>query len=76
MKNVYDIGGSPSTPKNEITINERDLAKHKVTLITQESIDNLLNKLKFPQNLEKLLIEDEAILENFLLQNNNPLAQA
>ena len=65
-----------STPKNEINISERDLAKQKVTLITQESIDNLLNKLKFPQNLEQLLIEDEAILENFLLQNTNPLAQA
>lgn len=61
-----------NSPKNEITnINEKELAASKVTLITQETIDDLLNRLKFPQNLEQLLIEDEAILENYLLQENN-----
>lgn len=54
-------------PKDQININERELATHKVTLITQELINGLLNKLKFPQNLEQLLIEDEATLEKYLL---------
>jgi hypothetical protein len=59
-------------PKNQITINEKELALHKVTLITAELIDDLLNRLKFPQNLEKLLFEDEAAIENYLLQNQPP----
>ena len=54
-------------PKDQITINERELATHKVTLVTQESINDLLSKLKFPQNVEQLLVEDEATLEKYLL---------
>lgn len=61
-------------PKDQITINERELATHKVTLITQESINELFEKLKFPQNLEQLLVEDEANLEKYLLQENNSQA--
>lgn len=63
----YLVCGSP---KNQITINQKELALHKVTLITTELIDDVLNKLKFPQNLEQMLYEDEAVLENYLLQNN------
>lgn len=59
-------------PKNQIAHDENYFAKHKVTLLTKESLDELLNQLKFPQDLEKLLSADEKILENLLLQNNIP----
>lgn len=80
MKELHDLGDPRKVysylvcglPKDQITINERELATYKVTLITQESINDLLNKLKFPQNLEKLLVEDETALENLLLQGNIP----
>ena len=59
-------------PKNQIAYDEINSARHKVTLLTKESLDELLNQLKFPQDLEKLLSNDEKILENLLLQNTNP----
>lgn len=75
IKELNDIGDPRKVysylvcglPKNQITINERDLATHKVTLITQESINDLLNRLKFPQKLEQLLVENEAALEKYLI---------
>lgn len=59
-------------PKNQIRHSELDLARDKVTLLTKETLDELLNQLKFPRDLEKLLSDDEKILENLLLQSNNP----
>lgn len=50
-------------PKSHITYNKAELAKHKVTLLTKESIDSLLNELKFPKDIEQLLLQDEQILE-------------
>ena len=60
-----------SLPKNQIKHDEKELAKHKITLLTKESLDDLLNRLKIPQDLEKLLSDDEKVLENLLLQSNN-----
>lgn len=57
-------------PKDQIVVDERKLAVHKVTLLTQESLQNLLGRLKFPEDLEQLLIHDEALLDNFLMQQN------
>jgi hypothetical protein len=59
-------------PKNQIAHDENYFARHKVTLLTRESLDEILNQLKYPQDLEKLLSADEKNLENLLLQNNNP----
>lgn len=56
--------------KDRIVIDAKKLAVHKVTLLTQESLQDLLGRLKFPENLEQLLIQDEVILENFLMQQN------
>ena len=39
-----------------------------MTLITADDINELINNLKFPQNLEDLLIQDE---EKILLINNS-----
>lgn len=59
-------------PKNQIAHDEKYFARHKVTLLTKESLDELLNQLKFPRDLEELLSDDERTLESLLLQNNNP----
>lgn len=60
-----------SLPKNQIKHDEKELGRNKVTLLTRESLLELLNQLKFPQDLEKLLSDDEKVLENLLLQSNN-----
>jgi hypothetical protein len=46
----------------------------KLTLIAKESLLEILNQLNFPQDLEKLLSNDEKVHENLLLQSNNPQA--
>lgn len=55
-------------PRDQIVTDEKKLASHKVTLLTRESLHELLERLKFPENLEQLLIQDEEILENLLMQ--------
>lgn len=57
-------------PKDQIVIDAKKLAAHKVTLLTQESLNDLLERLKFPENLEQLLAQDEASLESLLAQNS------
>lgn len=57
-------------PRNQIAHEEKDLAKHKVVLLTKESIDVLLSELKFPKDLEQLLFDDEKNLESLLTQDS------
>jgi hypothetical protein len=52
-----------SLPKSNIAYDEIELAKHGVVLITKESLDSLLTQLKFPKDLELLLLQDEQNLE-------------
>lgn len=59
-------------PRDQIAYDSKELARHKVTLLTKESLDLLLNQLKIPMDLEQMLLEDEKQLEAFL-QADNPL---
>jgi hypothetical protein len=67
-----------SLPRNQIAFEEKVLAKHKVVLLTKESLNSLLEQLKFPKDLEELLLDDEKQLESFLTQDfhqSNPFGQ-
>lgn len=59
-----------SLPQNQIAYDAKELAKHKVVLLTKESLDNCINQLRFPRNLEQLLIDDEKYLESILTQSS------
>ncbi|HZV62610.1 MAG TPA: hypothetical protein VFF75_09350 [Methylophilaceae bacterium] len=59
-------------PREQIAYEAKELARHKVTLLTKESLDFLLTQLKFPMDLEQMLWEDEKQLEA-LIQADNPL---
>jgi len=56
-------------PKSQIAYDEIYLAKHKVVLLTKESIENLLSQLRFPRDLEQLLLQDEQSLETLTQQS-------
>jgi hypothetical protein len=58
-----------SLPKNQIAQEDKDLAKHKIVLLAKESLDELVNGLKFPINLDNLLSENEKRLDSMLEQD-------
>jgi hypothetical protein len=59
-------------PKDQIAVADFELATNKVTLLSKESLEKLLTQLKFPQNIEKLLQQDELVIENLLNQLTTP----
>lgn len=59
-------------PKKQIAYDEKELARHKVSLLTKESLDLLLTQLKFPRDLEQMLLEDEKDLE-LITKTESPL---
>jgi hypothetical protein len=59
-----------SLPKAQIAFNEVELARHKITLLTKESLELLLDRAKFPQDIEAILEEDEKVFEETLIKKS------